>query len=183
MTDSSATPSDDALVLLRGVVYQKLGRCLVRLQQYELLMKDFVSKARVEGSADSITESLTARAESFARQTLGQVSAAFASTVLEEPVWAADGFPMTVAPADDDRARIGTAFSITGSDAELERLRADMEALVNIRNGLVHVFVARHDLWEIEGCHAASDELDATYEVIDARFRELLDLYNAVLLR
>ena len=143
-------------------------------------MKDFVARARVESPADSIAELQTARVETLAQRTLGQVVAAFASTVLEEPVWDADGFPPVGAQADEG-VRISTGFSMTLCDDGLERLRANMAALVTLRNGLVHGFVEQHNLWDKDGCRDAADELDASYEVIDDRFRELRDWYKDML--
>ena len=97
----SAPTRGEDLAALQGLVQQKLGRCLIRLQQYELLIKDFVARARLEGPANSILKIQEARAATVAQQTLGQVVGALLGTVFVEPAWDEDGFPPTAAPSDE----------------------------------------------------------------------------------
>jgi hypothetical protein len=180
-TSSTTTPrGEDSLIALQGVVHRKLGECLIRLQQYELLMKDFVTRAHVEGPTHSIAEMQADRAGTFAQQTLGQVVGAFTSTVLDEPEWDADGFPPYSAP-EDQPAWIISGFNIGLPDDVLEGTRAGLAAFVTLRNDLVHGFVARHDLCTKDGCLAAVDDLDASYEVIDQRFIELRGWHTSML--
>ena len=80
----SAPTRGEDLAALQGLVQQKLGRCLIRLQQYELLIKDFVARARLEGPANSILKIQEARAATVAQQTLGQVVGALLGTVFVE---------------------------------------------------------------------------------------------------
>lgn len=175
---SSSAPGlrEDHLVALQGV-QQKLGQCLIRLQQYEMVMKDFVARARVEGPADSIAVTQAARAAGVAQQTLGQVVGAFVGTVFDEPVWAADGFPV----AADGGVWVGSGFSMTLSDETLGGVKAGMADLVALRNELVHGFVLQHDLQSEAGCLAAATALDDTHRVIDGHFQELLGSYKGML--
>jgi hypothetical protein len=176
---STPMPGED-LVALQGIVQQKLGRCLIRLQQYELLMKEFVVQARVEGRADSIAESQAAKSATVAQQTLGQVAGAFVGTVFDEPAWDPDGFPPAPANADGG-VWINSGFSVTFSAGELEGVKAGMVELVALRNELVHGFVRHHDLQSEAGCLSATATLDDTHEVIDKHFHKLWDWYRGML--
>jgi len=167
-------------VTLRGVVEQKLGRCLIRLQQYELLVKDFVVRARIEGPASSISETQVTRAATVTTQTLGQVMGTFVGTVLEEPTWDADGFPSSPA-RDDEGVWISSGYTVTFSEDVLGDVKVGLTELVALRNHLVHGFVLQHDLLSEEGCVSAAATLDHSYGVIDRRFNELRDWYKGML--
>lgn len=170
----------ERLDALRGVVHEKLGRCLIRLQLYEVLMKEFVAHARAEGSADSIAETQAYAVESVAKQTLGQAVGAFVGTVFDEPACDADGFPLTSEKIGGE-VWVSSGFTMTFSDDGLGRVRAGMDDLVALRNELVHGFVLRHDLQSEAGCVAAATALEVSYEVIDRQYQQLRDWYKGML--
>ena len=166
--------------VLQSVVFRKLGRCLIRLQQYELLIKDFVARARVEGPADSIAAMYAVKEANISQQTLGMVVGTFLDTVLNEPAWDADGFPPTAASGEKG-AWFSSGFTMTFADEELEGVKAAMTDLVALRNALVHGFVGQHDLQTEAGCLAATTTLDHAEEVIDKHFQELRESYTGML--
>lgn len=176
----SAPTRGEDLAALQGLVQQKLGRCLIRLQQYELLIKDFVARARLEGPANSILKIQEARAATVAQQTLGQVVGALLGTVFVEPAWDEDGFPPTAAPSDEG-VWINSGFTVSVSDEEFAAVKARMADLVALRNELVHGFVAQHDLQSEAGCRTAAAALDDSHEVIDRHVHELRDWYQGML--
>ncbi|MDP4360883.1 hypothetical protein QR510_30085, partial [Escherichia coli] len=59
--------------MLQSTVFQELGQCVVRLQQYELLMKDLLARYRVQGPVRSVTSRFEQRAAYLAQRTLGQL--------------------------------------------------------------------------------------------------------------
>jgi len=171
---------ESKLTALQGVVHQRLGQCLIRLQQYELLLKDFVARAQVEGPADSTAAMHATGATNVSKQTLGKVMGAFLETVLSEPAWDADGFP-PAASRLDQATWISSGFIISFSDEDVEGVKADLTELVDLRNMLVHGFVTQHDLESEAGCIAATAELDHSGQVIDQHLQTLRDWYTEML--
>lgn len=171
----SPTPADSDLVALRDEMHRKLGRCLVRLQQYELVMKAFVAQHRIEGFATEVPRLAEERAARFATMTLGQVKSEFVSGVFE----GADPAPESELEPDDP-VWFGTRFSIDLSEDHRVRVEDGLAALVARRNHLVHGFIARHDVWSVEGLPAAIAYLDDAYAEIDQRFRELRGWYEGM---
>lgn len=161
------------LVALRQEMHAKLGRCLVRLQQYELVMKAFAARHQVEGFATEIPEAMAARERQFADKTLGQVVGDVVGGVFD----ASDVGPESDLPADAP-AWLHTRFSINLPDDRRAAVKANLESLVKLRNDLVHGFIARHDIWTVEGLPAAIHFLETAYAEIDERFVELRGWYE-----
>ncbi len=65
------TLSDEALPALQREVQRLLGRCLLRLQQYENLTKAIVATHEISGPAHALETLQSARTAHTARKTLG----------------------------------------------------------------------------------------------------------------
>jgi hypothetical protein len=61
MMDMTTSPATNALQPLQQDVQRLLGRCLLRLQQYERLMKAIVAHHEISGPAHSLEAIRTAR--------------------------------------------------------------------------------------------------------------------------
>lgn len=158
---------------LRQEMHRRLGRCLVRLQQYELVMKAFAARHRVEGDAAAFPEALAAREARFADKTLGQVVGEVVDTVFED----SDLERVPNTPADAP-ARLAVGFSMSLPDDTQAAVKSSLEALVKLRNDLVHGFIERHDIWTTTGLSSAIDYLDTAYTTIDERLIELREWYR-----
>jgi hypothetical protein len=154
-------------------MHAKLGRCLVRLQQYELVMKAFAARHQVEGFATAIPEAMAAREERFADRTLGQVVGELVDSVFVAPDWESESHLPADAPV-----WLQHRFSINLPDDRRAAAKANLESLVKLRNDLVHGFIARHDIWTATGLASAIDHLDTAYAEIDQRFVELRGWYE-----
>ncbi|EJM90159.1 hypothetical protein PMI34_02811 [Pseudomonas sp. GM74] len=55
MDEVTTMPSDDVLAI-QHIVQRKLGRCLLRLQQYEQLQKVIVTHGELSGPADPLQQ-------------------------------------------------------------------------------------------------------------------------------
>lgn len=151
-------------------VQRLLGRCLLRLQQYERLMKAIVAHHDISGPAHSLEAVRAARIEDTATKTLGTlVGQMFGSYVVTEGGDVSENEPDL--PADMISFRTRVQLSLSAED--YVRTQADLKDLVSLRNALVHHFIDQHDLWTIEGCHTAHDALTTAYTRIDQHFEQL----------
>lgn len=158
----------------RGEVHRKLGRCLLRLQQYEMLTKAILVDHVQSGTAANWEARRQERIDKFAKKTLGQLvdwmKDSYLRTGSEE--WeSAESEP----PEQLDQIW----FSFHGGmqlDAESHvRTVAAMEELVALRNGIVHHLLDKFNLWTLTGCAAADAHLEKSYELIDRHMAELGD--------
>jgi hypothetical protein len=148
---------------------QKLGRCMLRLQQYERLLKAMVASMAVEGSLEELSAA-RARQEAGARdKSLGTLVRTFT------------GIHLASAPSEGERAPGDTnsggqsadvawasmRFNISMSPERYAQTKEGLAELVALRNDLVHHLIERFDISEESGCRAASRYLDSCYEQID----------------
>ncbi|QOY64004.1 OST-HTH/LOTUS domain-containing protein [Lysobacter sp. H21R4] len=149
-----------------------LGRCLLRLQQYERLMKGIVASHCLSVSASSPNGSLEAQVAATSGKTLGQlVGRMFGTYVLRD----GDDY-LDPQPAKSDHGNSFT-FRVTRSlpPESYEATQRRFSELVELRNLLVHHFLEQHDLWTVHGCDEAVAALVAAYEQIDLGANELRD--------
>jgi hypothetical protein len=64
---------EPSYAVLQREVHRKLGRCLIRIQQYELLLKEMVAKREVSGMLFSAPAQLAASTSNAATKTMGQL--------------------------------------------------------------------------------------------------------------
>ncbi|WP_093179431.1 OST-HTH/LOTUS domain-containing protein [Variovorax sp. YR266] len=156
---------------LQREVQRKLGRCLIRLQQYERLMKAFAVDFEIAGPSDELMAIRQKRGEVVSRMTLGQLVAELTGTYLQpeppdtvEPEWN---------PVDSQRIwfRMQTRMALQPED--YERVVVGLKELVALRNELVHHFLERFDIWSEAGCHDADAYLDVGMAKVDGHYAEL----------
>ena len=168
-TDMTTPSTDDELQPLQRDVQRLLGRCLLRLQQYERLMKAIVAHHDISGPAHSLEAIRAARIEDTARKTLGTlVGQLLGSYVVTEAGDAGDDPDL---PVNVISFRMRAQLSLSADD--YTRTEADLKDLVSLRNTLVHHFIDQHDLWTVGGCRAAHDALTTAYTRIDQHFEQL----------
>lgn len=162
--------SDDELQAQQREVQRQLGRCLLRLQQYERLMKPIVAHHDISGPAHSLEAIRAVRIEDTATKTLGTlVRQLFGSYVVTEGDDVSEKDPDLLADVISFRTRVQLSLSAE----DYVRTQADLKDLVSLRNALVHHFIDQHDLWTIEGCQIAHDALTTAYTRIDQHFEQL----------
>ncbi len=165
------TPSDDALQTLHREVQRLLGRCLLRLQQYERLIKAIVAHHELSGPPHALEAIRAARVTDTARKTLGTL----VGDLLGSYVVARESStpPETASISPEDIASVSFRMHLSLSEPDFARTESDLRELVLLRNNLVHHFIDQHDLWSLEGCHGAHDALVAAYSRIDQHFEQL----------
>ena len=163
-------------------VNRLMGRCVLRLQQYERQLKSVLAHSDMRGTLQSLEEAGVASSVDTSQQTLGMLVRAFVGSVL------VGGEPAT--PDDDNEDRAGDPPSVrvrvrlgVGEEG-LATTETELRELVRMRNDLIHHFLERHDLWTLEGCSNAQAELASSCDRIGehlVRLREWAASIESVL--
>lgn len=151
-------------------VQRKLGGCLLRLQQYEILLKDVVAHGDVAAHPAQLQAVQDAQVASAHKKTLGSL----VSMLSEQYLTVGDGEDSRDAPQGGDTAWFSLRCQIGLDASQYQATTAALKELVALRNELVHHFLPRFNIWEPQGCMAAADYLDASYQTIDGHYQTLL---------
>ena len=168
MASQALLPPDPTLEMQRDV-QRKLGRCLIRLQQYEILLKALVAHADIAGPPTELQAVQDAQLACTQKKTLGTL----VGMLTERHLTSADEDDGTEEPLGDGGIWFRFRFNL-GLDAnQHQATAAALKELVDLRNELVHHFLQRFNIWEPQGCIAADAYLDASYETIDGHYLTL----------
>ena len=160
----------DDIANLQGDVQRLLGRCLVRLQQFERLLKAMVATQEISGTLQSLQHALDARRMEVSDKTLGIMIGRLMDSCIR--------------PEGDDQVEVtqnsgveslhfGFKMQLSLPKADHEKLMGELRELVSLRNTLVHHFIEQFDLHTVGGCSAAKASLIRSYEEIDRHFARL----------
>jgi hypothetical protein len=161
---------DDRQDVHQRNVQRLLGRFLLRIQQYERLMKAMLADHELAGPVDELSARRGERIEKFSDKSLGTLAKSFFETCAVP-----EGFERNLLTDKDPTDRISLAFSvrITLTRERWIQAKAAIEELVGLRNDMVHHLVERFDLWTDDGCIAATTHLEDAYERIDRQYMDL----------
>lgn len=137
MTDTS-NPGEPHRTPEIDEVFRRIGRNLLLFQSIEHLLKQLMASAPLEGTVHSMQANFDARQARIRKQTLGQVAGQFAADVLAD----ADASERE-APEKIDEACVAFGFKIEADSAFVEQHTAEMKAIVDARNDLIHHFLPR----------------------------------------
>ncbi|WP_306553792.1 OST-HTH/LOTUS domain-containing protein [Acidovorax sp.] len=170
MTPDPAPPEKTGPEIQRDV-QRLMGRCLIRIQQYEQLLKAVLAHHEIAGTVETLHTQPALRAEELSDKTLGTlVNQMFESFVVPE------GFERDLLPDDKtptDRASFAHSFRMAMPPEHLAQTKAAVKELVSARNELVHHFLSRFNLWDEQGCMDAMAHLQELYMRIDTHHQEL----------
>ena len=167
---------ENTVAVLQHEVQRQLGRCMLRLQQYERLLKAMVAGMAVAGPPEQLQDVQDRQAVGMRNRTLGTLVGMFTEQHL-----AAASADIQVGP-DEDKGASGQSsdvpwasirFTISMSPERHAQTKAGLVELVNLRNDLVHHLIERFEISDADGCHAASLHLDSCYERIDGHYQRL----------
>jgi hypothetical protein len=149
---------------------------MLRLQQYERLLKAVVAGMAVAGKPDQLQAMQDRQAVSMRNRTLGTLVGMFthnhvATSSTGDEVALNDD--ISASDQSSDGPWVNISFTISMSSEHYAQTKADLAELVGLRNDLVHHLIEKFDISTEGGCRAASSHLDSSYERIDARFRTL----------
>jgi len=162
---------DEDLQSLQQEVQRLLGRCMLRLQQYERLIKAMAAHHKVSGPFHDLERAKATQIDEAARKTLGTlVGDLLGSYVVADKI---DPPEMTTTNSPENVNWFAMQMSLGLPDAEFVRVESDLREMVLLRNNLVHHFIDQHDLWSSDGCRRAKDALVIAYNRIDQHFGQL----------
>ncbi len=152
-------------------VQRLLGRCLLRIQQYEKLAKLVLARHKLSVSPDhDIQELRRAQTQTTVKDTLGTLT----SKLRESYIVRNDDQPVGMDSRNIPIAGlVSIKHSISMSTEDYEHTRITHEYLVDMRNNLVHHFIEHYDVWTVEGCIAAQSYLQECYVRIDEHVEQL----------
>ena len=156
---------------LQRDVQRLLGRCLLRLQQYEKLLKTLLAHHELAGPAHELQSRLAARIKDFQTDTLGTLVKTLFESYVE-----VKGNERAIADdqeSSDQTETIGFRTSMQMTEDRFAAKRSALKDLVGLRNDLVHHLIDRFDLWSDDGCAGAVVHLNASYARIDVHLVEL----------
>lgn len=163
---SQASVTPDPPLELQRDVQRKLGRCLLRLQQYEILLKALVAHGDIAGPPAGLQAVREAQLACAQKKTLGTL----VGMLTERHLTSAEEDDRTDEPQGDGGIWFRFRFQV-GLDAnQHQATTAALKDLVDLRNELVHHFLQRFNIWESQGCIDADAYLDASYETIDGHY-------------
>ncbi|KSQ21687.1 hypothetical protein APB26_32420 [Pseudomonas aeruginosa] len=168
---------DEGLASLQGVVSQKMGRCILRLQQVELLTKAMLSYSNIEGPAKDLSANLEKRKKVLANKTLGQLTGEFLGAYVR-PL-EKDDSPENL-PEDPSSCYFRMSWCVQLEGEDHANLKKALTGLVALRNDLVHHFMERFDVFSPDGCTAAITHLDAAFIEIETQDRALRAMAKAM---
>ncbi len=154
-------------------IYRKMGSCILRLQQYELLIKGMITDQEISGYVGEVKANQTQRNAEIGTKTLGQLVGELTGSYLSTPTTRLPGETEDSHELDPARAHFRATFQMELNEDEYQRTIDGLKKLVGLRNELVHHFLERFDLQDDLGCHSAEIYLDEVYLTINERFSEL----------
>lgn len=165
------TDSDmESLKAPQHEVQRLLGLCLLRIQQYEHLLKAIVAHHDLYGTPSTWEAEKAKRVQKVSTKTLGGLVGDLMGSYLVD-TGQAERPPDHLPDGPEPTVRMTLQLQLEAAD--WARTQKDLKDLVKLRNGLVHHFIDRHDLGTIHGCLAAQEVLVADYKRIDLSAQQL----------
>lgn len=158
-------------------VQRYLGRCLMRIQQYEYIAKALAAHADIAGSAKELLTVIDKRIENAATATLGTLvkGEGTALTNLRTLFTAEEQRqdPLCKLKLPADQAAFALSFRVPLPPEDYAAMVRELDAFVALRNRLVHHFMDDFDIFSDEGCSNALLHLHDAYAEIDKQFNIL----------
>ncbi|MCW8890876.1 MAG: OST-HTH/LOTUS domain-containing protein [Sedimenticola sp.] len=154
-------------------ISRKIGRCILRLQQYEISLKAMLSSKDLYVYGDTGESNHEERQNEVATKTLGQLVSELTGTYLLGEEESREDQDNHDDQLDLTRPSFRMRCSMDIEDKEYQRVEAGLKQLVKVRNELVHHFLDRFNLNDESCLTNANVYLDEAYQVIDERLLEL----------
>lgn len=160
----------DPLQVPQREVQRLLGRCLLRIQHYERLIKAIVAHHEICGPVSSLDAIRSARIADASTKSLGILVGKLVGSYLVHGSGRDTDLPD---PDSGEVATVRMQLRLEMGAEDFERTQADLKDLVKLRNDLVHHFIDQHDIWTVPGCVRAEQALLTAYSRIDHHFEQL----------
>lgn len=164
-------PNDEALLTLLGEVQRLLGRCLLRLQQYEQLIKAIAAHHEIAGPVPDLESIRAKRLADTADKTLGTLVGQILGSYIVDRNDNTAYQSTSIVPADT--ACFAMRMQLSMSAEDYGRTERSLKELVLLRNNLIHHFLDEHDLRNLGGRQKAHDALVDAFSRIDQEYIRL----------
>jgi hypothetical protein len=119
-------------------VLRQFGRCMLRLQQYERLLKSMPSLHRLVEAIDELAAQQATLINRFANNSLGQLVETLFETYIVPEGTAPPQLEDSKLPSD--RITTSISFQMVMSEERLVEVKVTIEEMVRMRNELIHRF-------------------------------------------
>ncbi|WP_213959575.1 OST-HTH/LOTUS domain-containing protein [Variovorax sp. dw_954] len=170
--EATSDPGRTRLPQLQRAVQHKLGGCLLRLQQYELLLKAMVASTEMAGEPAKLQALRDEQIAGVQKATLGGLVSLLTGNYLSPEDGSASEEPDSAEPTDNTLWFSFRQRMVMSAD-HYEAIKAKLKELVDVRNDLVHHLLERFDLGLLDRCEAAVDYLDQRRVTIDTHYQTL----------
>lgn len=174
MTPPDLTPEG---MEMQKQVQRHLGRCLMRIQQYEHMAKALAAHADLAGPANQLADNQAKRIEKTSTASLGTLVKGEGTifTTLRALFTAGgpepDALDESKLPAD--QVAFAIRFRIQMTEQQRSETVRELDAFVALRNRLVHHFMDDFDIFSDTGCAKALQHLHNSYAEIEKQYNVL----------
>jgi hypothetical protein len=151
-------PSDEVL--------RRVGRNLVIFQQAESLLKFLLCNHNAAGTLENFADKHQKRVAKINRTTLGKLVDTYKNEVMQDA-----GEDTEDEPANGEEALLRFRFSVGIESEHIEQMRAELQAMTDERNELVHHFLPR---WQPENDEA----MQATLTYLDEQRQRIIPILD-----
>jgi hypothetical protein len=148
-----------------------LGQCILKLQEYELLLKRLLENVAFSGPPAEVQAVRAEKSMSLRKKMMGELVGVLTKTFLTT---AALGDNACVSIAKPENvAWVETRMQIVFAEERYTAIRDALRELVELRNELVHHFIRKFNLSTSEGCAEAEVFLSRSYIKIEENLQLL----------
>lgn len=147
-------------------VLRRVGRNLVIFQQAESLLKFLLSNHNVAGTFENFADKHQKHVAKINRTTLGNLVETYKNEVMQDA-----GEDTDDGPASGEEAMLRFRFSVNIENEHIESMRAELEAMKDERNELVHHFLPR---WQPEN----GEVMQATLAYLDEQRQRVMPILD-----
>lgn len=155
-----------------------LGRCLLKLQEYELLLKRLLAHSSVSGPPSEVLGLYAERASSLQKKMMGELVGTLTKTFLTGATMQDDSYVFAAQPSNV--VWVQTRTQIVYAEEQYVTVTDALKELVSLRNELVHHFINKFDLDTAKGCVEAEAFLNLSYAKIEKNLQLLQTWHSAM---
>jgi len=156
---------------LQDEIERQLGCCMLRLQQYERLLKKMMSVMAIAGPAERLEAARDRRAAGMRGRTLGALVREFLDQHLASA--SSEAAPTKAEGGHPDLPYASIHITLSMSSEKEVQIRDGLAELVKLRNDLVHHLYEHFDLSSDTGRAAMAHHLESCHARIDGHYRLL----------
>ncbi|WP_226597966.1 OST-HTH/LOTUS domain-containing protein [Marinobacter nauticus] len=167
---------EEQQVELQRQITALIGKCILKLQRYELGLKRFLATSEIRVTGSPPSSNLEQQRQRYSGMTLGQLVKEFTGNYVM-PInsnGSLDSEQSETCTSVEIQFRFSVELGNDGYDSFVESL----SSLVNLRNEIVHHFLSNHTFETHDGCIAAIDHLTRSLELIDHHTEKLNSFFQ-----